>query len=61
MARQKRKYLTITQFQEFLGGDINRMTIYKHIWAGNIPVKKMGQKFLIPMKWIEEKYGEYDG
>lgn len=45
MAKRKPKFLTINQLLEFLGPNtINRMTIYKQIWAGNIPAKKIGRK-----------------
>ena len=61
MAKRKPKFLTINQLLEFLGSNtINRMTIYKQIWAGKIPAKKIGRKFLIPMKWIEKEFGEYN-
>ncbi|WP_307770354.1 helix-turn-helix domain-containing protein [uncultured Phascolarctobacterium sp.] len=61
MAKRKPKFLTINQLLEFLGPNtINRMTIYKQIWGGNIPAKKIGRKFLIPMKWIEKEFGEYN-
>lgn len=45
MAKRKPKFLTINQLLEFLGPNtINRMTIYKQIWAGNIPAKKNRKK-----------------
>lgn len=50
----EKKFFTVMEFCEELGGIITRSQVYRMINAGEIPVRKIGRKTVIPAPWVEE-------
>ena len=49
-----KKFYTVLEFYQALGGIITRAQIYKMIQAGEIPVRKIGSKLVLPADWVTE-------
>lgn len=50
----EKKFFTVMEFCEELGGIITRSQVYRMINAGEIPVRKIGRKTVIPAAWVQD-------
>ena len=46
-----KRFYTVKEFHEELGGVITKSMVYKMIDGGEIPVRKIGSKIVIPAEW----------
>ena len=47
-----KRFYTVKEFHEELGGVITKSMVYKMIDGGEIPVRKIGSKIVIPAEWV---------
>lgn len=50
----EKKFFTVQEFCNELGGIITRSQIYRMINAGEIPIRKIGHKIVISASWVKE-------
>ena len=48
-----KKFYTVTEFHELVGDVVSKAQVYRMIRKGDIPVKYIGQKVLIPAVWVD--------
>ena len=48
----EKNFYTVKEFHGLLGGTITRSMVYKMISAGDIPIRYIGSKILIPAGWV---------
>lgn len=47
-----KRFYTVKEFHSLLGGVITRSMVYKMIDAGDIPIRYIGRKIIIPAGWV---------
>jgi excisionase family DNA binding protein len=50
----EKRFYTVQEFHDELGGIITRAQIYTMIKEGEIPVRRIGRKIVMPASWVEE-------
>lgn len=50
---KKKRFYTVKEFHAELDNVITRTQIYRMIQAGQIPVRKIGTKIVIPADWVD--------
>ncbi len=48
----EKRFFTVKEFQLLLDGVVTRSMIYKMITAGEVPIRKIGRKIVIPADWV---------
>ena len=48
----EKRFYTVREFHEALGGIVTRAQIYKLIEAGEIPTRKIGNKTVLSADWV---------
>ena len=51
--KNEKRFYTVKEFHGLLGGVITRSMVYKMIDAGDIPVRYIGNKIIIPAGWVD--------
>jgi excisionase family DNA binding protein len=47
-ATEERRYVSVREFMEALGGRLSKNTVYEAIAAGTIPSIRVGRRILVP-------------
>lgn len=50
--KNEKRFYTVTDLYAALGGIVTRSKIYKMIDTGEIPVRRIGKKIVIPADWV---------
>ncbi len=50
--KNEKRFYTVTDFYAALGGIVTKSKIYRMIDAGEIPVRRIGKKIVIPADWV---------
>ena len=50
----QKRYYTVAQFHEQLGGVITKAQIYNLIKRGEYPSRKIGKKIVLPAEWVDK-------
>ena len=50
--KMKRKFFSVGEFYQEMGGIITKGQIYKMIKAGEIPTRKIGNKVVLSADWV---------
>ena len=48
-----KRFYTVKEFHEELGCIISKTQVYRMIDRGEIPVRKIGDKIVIPADWVQ--------
>lgn len=48
----EKRFITVKEFHQLLGGIITRAQVYRMIEEGEIPTRKIGNKIVMSAEWV---------